>query len=213
MTLFYSIITSIFGVFFKVFHRNKVYGVENIPQGAAIIAPNHLSFYDPPLIAGSLPSEASFLARASLFHNPVINFLISRLNAHPVTGGPQDLSSLKLIIDLLQKNQRVVIFPEGRRSFDGELAPIKSGIGMLAQRGKCPIIPTYIHGTFAIWNRFHKYPKLYGKTAVVFGTPIQPTNFDHLNKKEAQEEIAKSVQQALENLKAWYESGAKGTPP
>lgn len=213
MKMFYYLSITSFKFFFKIFHRNKVFGLENLPKGRAIIAPNHLSYYDPPLIAGSIPEDVHFLARSSLFRNRFFRYLIMQLNAHPVQGGTQDLSSFKLILQLLEQDKKVAIFPEGHRSLDGNLSSIKSGIGMLGQRSKAPIIPTYIHGTFEVWNRFHSYPKLHGQTAVVFGKPINCEAFASLDKKQAQEEIAKSVQKTLESLRQWYEAGAQGSPP
>lgn len=213
MNFFYWLTKSSFKIFFKIFYSHKVYGTEHFFTGRAIIAPNHTSFFDPPMIAASWSEETSFLAKKSLFSSFIFGPLISRLNSYPVNGTTQDLGSIKLVCQLLAENKKVVIFPEGIRSIDGNLSPIKSGIGMLAIRCESPIIPVYISGCYAIWNRHQRFPKLTGKTACIFGSPIEWQKFSHLRKKDAQEQIAVNVKDAIEQLKIWYENGAEGCPP
>lgn len=213
MKLLYTCFRNIAKTIFCVCYGHKVYGLDHFFYGKAIIAPNHASFLDPPIIGISWPEEIAFLARKTLFANFILRPIITKLNALPVSGTQQDLSSIKLICHLLNEDKKVVIFPEGLRSSDGGLNEIKSGIGMISQRSHCPIIPAYIHGSYEIWNRERRYPKLWGKTACVFGSPIYPNKFLCLGKKEAQLEIANAVKNAIKSLKIWYENGAKGTPP
>lgn len=206
MKAFYFFARSILKGIVTLLYHHKAYGVENLVKGGAIIAPNHASYLDPPLIGVSSPEEIYFLARQGLFEMPILRTLIRLLNTYPVSGTAQDLGSLKLVFSLLKEEKKIVIFPEGRRSENGKMSDIKSGIGMLAQRSQCPIIPTYIHGTFNIWKRHQVFPKLWGKTACVFGSPIYPQTFDHLEKKEAQYAIANSVKESIESLRIWYEN-------
>lgn len=213
MTLFYNIGVMALKAIFKVFYRHRVYGLEHVCQRRAIIAPNHSSFLDPPLIGVSWPKEVSFLARKSLFSSFFWGPIINHLNAYPVEGTAQDLSSIRLICQLLNQEHQVVIFPTGLRSSDGTLGEIKAGIGMLAMRCNAPITPVYIAGSFAIWNRHHYFPRLYGKTACVIGSPIHCKDFKHLDKKAAQELIGEQVRKSLESLHTWYDNGAQGVPP
>lgn len=213
MNFFYWLTTSSLSVFFKLFYRHKVYGLEHIKIGRGIIAPNHTSFFDPPIVAASWPGEASFLARKSLFDSPIFGCLIRQLNAHPIDAAAHDLASLKLMCHLLAENKTLVIFPEGKRSYDGKLGTIKSGIGMLAMRCQSPIIPVYLSGVYEVWNRYQRFPKLTGRTACIFGSPIEWETFQHLKKKEAQEAMAVAVKEAIEKLEIWYKNGAQGSPP
>lgn len=189
---------------FRLFYRHRVYGLENFIPGAAIIAPNHASYLDPPIVSTSCPEEVHFLARKSLFKS-LLGTLISNLNAHPVSGSVQDLGSLKLICQLLNEGKKVIIFPEGTRSSNGELIEIKPGIGMLAMRAMSPIIPVYVHGTYEAWGKKRKFPKIFARTACLFGKPIYCEDFSHLDKKTAQVEIAKAVAQSIQELKMKYE--------
>lgn len=208
MKTFYSLNRGFFKLLFSLLYHHKVYGTENLPKGAVIIAANHASYFDPPMIAASCPEEVHYLAKSSLFEIPILKTIIHQLNAYPVTGSANDLGSVKILFQLLRDEQKVVIFPEGLRTYNGHLSPIKSGIGMLALRSNCPIIPTYLHGTFDVWPRTRRFPKLYGRTACVFGEPIIPTPFFELEKKEAREAIAATVQGSIEKLKVWYKQNA-----
>jgi len=205
MKPFYRLTRAVFYTFFKLFYRHKVYGESLLPEGAAILAANHASFLDPPLMAASMSEEAHYLARGSLFNNRFLKFLIGNLNAYPVTGTSQDLKSFKIVANLLKEQKKVVIFPEGFRSRDNSLGALKTGVAMLAVRCHCPIVPVYIHGTFPIWPRQKKFPKLRGQTACVFGRPLYP-DFSLSGKKEQQEELTERLEQSLVNLKLWYDA-------
>ncbi len=213
MKLFYRISRTFVKGLVLLFYRHRVYGVEHLIPGAAILAPNHASYLDPPLVGISAPEEIAYLARKDLFDYRILAFLFRFYNTFPIEGTTHDLASFKLVYQLLKDNYKVVIFPEGERSEDGHLAALKAGIGMLAMRARCPIIPVYIHGTYEIWKRDLNFPKLRGRTAVVFGSPIDCTKFDHLPKKVAHEAISEIVYESIERLRLWYKNGAHGTPP
>lgn len=190
----------------------RVYGREYYFKGGAIIAPNHVSYLDPPIVAAASPEEIHFLARETLFRS-WFGRLITSLNSHPVHGHVNNLKAIKTICGLLKQGYKVLLFPEGTRSKDNQLGDIKPGIGMLISRSETAIIPTYIHGTFDVWNRGRKRPRLVGKTAVVFGSPIHWKDYVDMDKKEAQEMIATRLTRAITELRNWYESGAMGNPP
>jgi 1-acyl-sn-glycerol-3-phosphate acyltransferase len=213
MSWLYRAVLFLTWCFFKLFYRHKVYGGQKDYLDAAIIAGNHSSFYDPPILAISWPQEVHFLAREGLFKNPLFGGLIRKLNAHPVSGEPSDIGVFKLICSLLAEGKKIILFPEGKRGRVDELGELKSGIAMLVSRSNSAVIPAYIHGTFKIWNRFHKFPKPWGKTACVFGSPIQWAQFAHLDKRQAQKALIDKLAESINALRDWYEKGAKGTPP
>lgn len=192
--------------FYRLFYRMSIFGIENPYHGKAIIAPNHASFLDPPLIGLSWPEEVHFLARASLFRLKVCRYFLLKLNAHPVHGNVQDIEPFRLICDLLGKGEKVVIFPEGERSSTGDLQTMKSGIAMLAMRMKCPIIPVYISGTYEAWPKHSKWPKFGVPISCVFGKPIFPESFPEMNKKQVQSQMIEQVQSQWQEMKLWLES-------
>lgn len=209
----YRFILFLAWLFFKIFHRHKVYGLDHFYEGGAILAANHTSFLDPPIVSISWPEEVHFLARESLFKNPLFGSLIRALNTHPVSGDAGDVGVFKTTIQLLKEGKKVILFPEGTRAFRDELSPFKPGFAILLSRSNAAVIPTYIHGAFQVWNRSRKSPKLFGKTACVFGTPILYESFAHLDKKEAQKALTDHLHQSISNLRTWYEQGAQGVPP
>ena len=139
--------------------------------------------------------------------------LIRNLNSHPVSGQAEDVAVFKTIVGLLKENKKVIIFPEGQRTSDGKIREIKPGISLLLSRTDAAIIPTYVHGTYNIWSKKRSFPKIKGRTAVVFGSPIYYDKNSQKDRKTIQKEIAENLRNALLSLKDWYESGARGTPP
>ncbi|HUD01254.1 MAG TPA: (d)CMP kinase [Rhabdochlamydiaceae bacterium] len=197
----------------KIFYRLKVYGFEHYYPRGAILAANHTSFLDPPIISACWPEEVHFLARQTLFKNRFFGALIRNLNTHPVSGEAGDIGVMKTILSLLEQGKKVVLFPEGTRSKDGELQHFKPGISMLVSRSKSALIPVYIDGAYQAWSRHQKFSRLFSKVTCIFGTPITWESFSHLDKKEAQQQIAEKLYNDILGLKKWFEDGAQGVPP
>lgn len=199
--------------FFNLFYRLSVYGVETPYQGKAIIAPNHASFFDPPLIGATWPEEVHFLARASLFRFWGWKSILENLNAHPVHGTAQDIESFRLLCQLLSEGKKVVIFPEGERTLTGDLMPIKSGTAMLALRMQCPIIPVYLKGTYEAWPRHNRLPSFGSSISCVYGQPIFSDGHPEMNKKQLQDHLIQQVQKKWEELSLWLEARTNSSPP
>jgi cytidylate kinase len=214
MKWFYWLSRFVSKVFFKVFYRLKVYGEENFTEGAAIIASNHVSFYDPPLIAAASPEEICFLAKDSLFRAPLLGMIIRKLNALPISRGVSDRKTFKAVLSILKQNKKVLLFPEGERSLDGVLQNMLPGVGFLMYMSKCDIIPIYLHGVLPMWPRSKALPKLFGgKFICVFGKTIFYKNFDKLDKKEAITAASDAMAQELSKLQQWCENGCIGNVP
>ncbi|MEI8300121.1 MAG: lysophospholipid acyltransferase family protein, partial [Chlamydiota bacterium] len=139
--------------------------------------------------------------------------IITKLNTHPLKGDVGDVAVFKLIVRLLREGKKVILFPEGQRSFDDIMTPIKPGISLLAFKADAAIIPAYIFGTFEAWPRKRRFPKIGKKIGCVFGSPLIWENVHHLDRKEAQVVFASQIKEAIEGLKKWYEAGAHGVPP
>ncbi len=211
--LLYRLVVSVAKLLFKLLYRHKVYGLEHLFEGGALLCSNHTSFWDPPILAISWPEEVHFLARETLFHVPLFGRFIHAINARPVSGGAKDIATFRTICKLLEEDKKVVLFPEGRRSENNTLAPFKSGISFFMLRTHKAIVPAYIAGAFEIWNRKRKFPKLWGKTACIFGSPLCFDEFAAMDKKEAEALIAKRLHAKILSLKTWFEKGAQGSPP
>ncbi len=199
--------------FFKVFFRLKIHGLKHLRPGAGILIANHTSFYDPPVLSISCPEEVHFMARESLFCIPLLGRLIHVLNTHPVSQDAGDMAVLKKMVELLQNQKKIIVFPEGKRSIDGNIQPFQRGFGFLAIKAKCPVYPAYLHGVFEAWPPSRKLPRFFGKITCAFGSPIEWNEFEDLPRKEAEQLLIEKSLQSIENLKKWYQGGSVGDPP
>ncbi len=125
-----------------------VRGRHHIPRrGGVVVASNHISFWDPPLIGAAVPRELCFLAREDLFRVPGLGPLIRSVNAIPIRRGVADLSGLSRARERLREGVALLMFPEGSRMQDGELHPARPGVGMMAVLTDVPIVPCCITGS------------------------------------------------------------------
>lgn len=210
----YNIGRALVTSYYRIFYSVDIYGQDRWVPGKALVASSHASNYDPTLVALLLaPHELYYMAKESLFKIPVFKHLIRLYNAYPVSPHENDLKSIRRTYQLLKEDKQILVFPEGLRSFDGELNPIKRGVGVICAHSRCNIMPVYIHGNFETWNRNMSRPRFFTKMTLVLGTPILWEDFSHLPKKEAQQAICEAVAERLDHLKRWVENGAKGVPP
>lgn len=137
-----------FRLFARGFFNHRVIGRENLAvTGGALIASNHASFLDPPFIGIAFDEAISYLARKTLFNHPVAGAILRSWNSIPVDQDRPDMTSLKLVVRRLRDGGKVLVFPEGSRSFDDQLLPGMPGIGLIVVKAGVPVIPVRIHGT------------------------------------------------------------------
>ncbi|HEY6867358.1 MAG TPA: lysophospholipid acyltransferase family protein [Candidatus Eisenbacteria bacterium] len=128
--------------------RWDVKGREHIPlSGGLIVASNHVSFWDPPLVGSAIRREVHFLAKEELFSTPLLGPMIRSLNSIPIRRGVADLSGMSRAIAALRGGGALLMFPEGTRMRDGELHPARPGVGMMAVHADVSIVPCYISGS------------------------------------------------------------------
>ena len=138
----------LFGSAFRTVFGLRIIGHENlVTEGPVLVASNHQSYLDPPLVGNLYKTEMVFLARKSLFRG-VFKWLYRQWNAIPVDQDKPDMSSLKSIVRKLRDGHRVLIFPEGARSLDGELGEAAPGIGLIAAKSRAVIQPVRIRGAY-----------------------------------------------------------------
>ncbi len=146
-------------------------GRENIPQGAFIVASNHRSHLDPPVLNSVFPEPLHFLAKEELFRNPMMGFILRHARAIPVRRGSGDVEVLELSLELLHRGCSVCIFPEGTRAKPGEFLKPKLGVGLLALKSKAKVLPVYIDGTDRVLPKGKSFPSLGHPIRVVVGKP------------------------------------------
>lgn len=149
------------------FYNIKVEGRENLPDCPFIIAANHRTLADPPLLAvTSGCSKFGFVAKEELFRIPVFGWLIRKLGAFPVTRGKGDFSVINESVSRLKVGKRLVIFPEGTRSKTGKVGKGKTGVALIAARAGVPVVPAGI----VFKNKLH----FRSKVTIKYGKPLMP---------------------------------------
>lgn len=183
----------------KIFFRLSVRGLEHLPKsGAVVIACNHASFLDPPLIALAMPRQIFFLARKTLFKNKLFGGFIKYYGAYPVSRS--DARGMLTALRLLKDDKPLLLFPEGTRTLDGKLQPIKTGTAWLAVHGNCQILPIWIEGSYQSFPKGNKYPKP-AKITVEIGTLINPKDIIGNN----EDEIILNTTKELQNVMSHFE--------
>jgi 1-acyl-sn-glycerol-3-phosphate acyltransferase len=164
---------------FTVMFRFRVLGRENVPlHGGVILAANHQSYLDPPLVGIGLERPVHFMARKSLFeHNFLFARLIRNVNAFPVERDRGDIGAIRETLRRLENGAAVLVFPEATRSYTGEIGALKPGVFVMAARAGVPVVPTLIDGAFEAWPRSRLLPRP-KPIAVIYGKPLLPADFD-----------------------------------
>lgn len=155
--------------------RIKAKGLENFPQKSGfIIASNHRSHLDSPVVNIISPVPVIFLAKAELFKVPVLGWLIKKSGAIPIERNKKSGNkSLIKALKLLKEGYTIGVFPEGTRAKPKEFLKPKAGIGLLISKAKVLVVPVRIEGTDDIFPKGSKFPKI-GKTPIYVnvGKPI-----------------------------------------
>ena len=162
-------------VFANLFWKFRVFGLENLPrEGGMLLASNHQSLLDPVLVAMVLPREMHFMARRTLFRNPAFRALIASYNAFAIERDTADVKGVNSAIARLEAGNILLVFPEGTRTEDGSIAPMKS-VGVIADRAAVPIVPVLIQGAYEALGKGRLIPRL-GRISLVFGKPLPPSD-------------------------------------
>ncbi|MEW6027340.1 MAG: lysophospholipid acyltransferase family protein [Planctomycetota bacterium] len=181
-----------------VFWRLRVFGRENIPEGGAVLASNHQSYFDPVLIGITLNRPVYFLARKELFEaNWLFGWLIRNVHAIPLERRVFDSSGLRQAIEVLQKGGLLVVFPEGTRTSNGEISGIRKGVSLLTREANVPLVPTLIDGAFQAWPRQHKLPVRFRRISVSFTRPLRLDKGNIETIADAWEEMKESRQMSV----------------
>jgi 1-acyl-sn-glycerol-3-phosphate acyltransferase len=165
---------------FTFFLRGRVRRSRLMPEGPCVLACNHRSFADPPLVGMHMRRPIAYFARADLWQNPVIAFFLNAMFGIPVDRDNPGLSSMKGAVERLRRSIAVLVFPEGTRTRNGRLGPLREGPALFARRANVPIVPVYLLHSEMLWPRGRKLPRFLAKGLEVrFGAPlVPPTELD-----------------------------------
>lgn len=161
-----------FRLLFFFYFRWRVFNPERVPlQGPAILACNHASFLDPPLVGAGVHRGIHYLARENLFRFPVLGWILRNWQVVPVDREGGGAKGLKAILDQLLAGGIIILFPEGTRTRDGNLQPARPGIGLTVIKSTAPVVPVRVFGTFRAYGRHMRFPHPH-QVAVKYGRPM-----------------------------------------
>jgi 1-acyl-sn-glycerol-3-phosphate acyltransferase len=176
----------------RVLWRARVYGTQNVPEnGPLIVACNHVSYFDPPLMGCLCPRRIRYMAKKELFEIPVLGPVIRGLGAYSVDRRGSATAAIKRSLQVLEAGGAIGIFPEGTRNLTGTVAP-QTGVALLAAMSQAPVVPACIHGTGRALRL--------ARVDVAFGRPLTPPA---AGRKATREELAKftaEIMKAIEEL-------------
>ena len=198
MTRFYRIIYAIAAPIIHLLFPCRTVGLEDLPEGGALLCANHISGWDPILIALSLPRDArlTVMAKDQLFRIPLLGFFLRKLGIFPVKRGGNDLTAMKTAMKVLSGGNRLLVFPEGTRVEERGEVEAKGGVTMMATRTGVPMVPIYCGGK-------HKFLR---KTTIVFGKPYMPVIAGRKPTPDENRAIAQEILEriyALSEVDAW----------
>ena len=177
---------------YRLLFKIEIEGIENIPKDKNfILTPNHLSNFDPPLIAAFLPIEnMAYMAKASLFKVPVVAQVIKAFDAFPVKHG-EGIAAIRTAIKLLNDGKCLAMFPEGKRvRTPGVLGEGKQGAVMIATKAAVGILPVGIEATYKLRSRVKVVIGKYIDMSEYSGQKLTSDDFHNITNNMLMEKIA-----------------------
>lgn len=200
MTLSYWLGHRLFTEIANGFFGYRIIGRENIQiPGPVLIVSNHVSFMDPPLVGIAFDEPLHFLAKKTLFDNPIAGAIFRSWQAIPVDQDTPGPGSLKAVMRQLRAGEKVIIFPEGNRSEDGHFQKPENGVGLVIAKAGVPVIPARVFGAFEALPRHRSLPRP-SRVTVVFGRPwhVDPTIYKETGKDLFQKLATESMERIAE---------------
>ncbi len=170
-------------VFFKLYFRLKGEGLENIPEGPFILAPNHQSFFDGLFVSVYLKNKifknTYFYAKEKHVRNPLLKAIANTNNVIVMDINKDLKESLQKLAVVLRQKKNIIIFPEGTRSQTGRLGEFKKAFAILSRELNVPIVPVSIKGAFNALPKGSIFPRPWKKINVKFHKPVYPEGHDY----------------------------------
>ncbi len=209
--MLYRLAQFVFWVYFLIYHRIGVRRMDELKKmlaslphkGTVILAANHASYLDPPIVGMVFPQKLRFVAWEGLFRVPIMGPLIRALGAVPVSPENKNSSAglLRQVMSFIEDDHSVLIFPEGQRTLDGKLQPLEGGTALVALKTGTPIVPIWLEGTWEAYPPHYVIPRPH-KITITFGDPIYPDRLpEEMPEKEKRRFLLDELQKSLETMR------------
>ena len=187
-----KIIITVFKIFVKLIYKINVTGIQNLNiDGGYVLTANHRSNWDVVVLYAMLNKELNFMAKAELFENRILAWLLKKFGAFPVKRNTNDIGAVKQALQILNNGKILAIFPQGTRSAELDVDNAKAGAVLFASRCQKPIVPVAIAGEY----------KLGATLNIVIGEPVY-----FAEKKLSQEELNSNTVVVMKKIKELAES-------
>jgi len=183
-------------IIYEICFRGEIAGLENLPaKGGYIVASNHASHLDPPLVGLYLPQQVTFFARKTLWKPGFASWWLDGVGTIPVDrDGGTDVAAIKRVLQTLNQGKVVILFPEGTRSRDGKLQSPRPGIGLIACRTGVPVVPARVFGSFDAFGRDGRL-HLGTPVSLRYGQPLKPDDYDRA--EDGKERYARAAERIM----------------
>lgn len=198
--VWYLFIKSVLWAICKVFFRLRLEGREHEPaRGPFIVAANHASAIDPPIVGIALRHQAVYMAKHELLQAPVLGPLLRSVGVFPVRRGEPDRKAIRRSLEVLDSGGVLVMFPEGTRSPDGRLRAPEPGAAMIALRTGAPVLPAAVINSHRILPKRARWPRL-SQVIVRIGPPLAVPKIEGRLDHETLEEWGNKIIAEIEKL-------------
>ena len=189
---------------YRILLLGDIRGLENIPKSRSVIlASNHASHLDPPILGCNLRRVVVYFARKTLWKPGFASWWLDAVGAIPIDrDGESDIRAMKNTLKALKAGAALSLFPEGTRSPDGKIQPAKPGIGLIAAKSQSMVIPCRIFNASKALSKSSKLPNCSVSVHVVYGKPLQPKDYDPGKEagKERYQLIADNIMAAISQI-------------
>jgi long-chain acyl-CoA synthetase len=183
--------------FFSIYSRLQSDGLENVPEGPCIFAPNHQSFIDGLIIAAALRmrtlKNSYFYAKKKHVNNPFLKFMAHRNNIIVMDLNKDLKESIQKLAEVLKKGKNIIIFPEGTRTKTGRPGQFKKTFAILSTELNIPVVPVAINGAFKAMSHRAIFLRPFSKITVSFSEPVYPAG-------HTSDELAGIVQERIHKM-------------
>ncbi len=196
----------------ELFTRLQVYGTERVPpSGGLVVAANHFSWIDPPVVGAASPRVLYFMAKVEAHRVPGLGELMRAFGTFPVRRGESDRDAVRLMRQIVREGNALGMFVEGTRQRRGVPGQVQPGAAMVALNENVPVIPIAVHGSQR-WRpgNFVPVSAAWGEPFLFEGLPRGGKGY-----REASEEIGRRIRVLWEWLVELHEQGRPrdATPP
>jgi 1-acyl-sn-glycerol-3-phosphate acyltransferase len=199
----YRIVRLFIWVVAKLYWRLSFEGLDNVPaEGPFVLAPVHRSFIDFGLVSGVTRRRMGYMGKESLWNSKLLGSFITMLGAYPVNRGAPDREALRRTLDLLERGEPLVLFPEGTRRRGPVIEHLHEGAAFVAARAGVPLVPVGIGGSERALPKGSSVPRPV-KIHIIVGPPIAPPPMAEGARhpsRRAVKELTVHLQETLQDL-------------